>query len=548
MISQIKTTMASPAPKSPELSEKSKKYDRQLRLWGDHGQAALESARICLINATGLGTEILKSLVLPGVGSFTIIDGEKVSEQDLGTNFFLDVDSIGKSRAEVATQLLLELNPDCQGDFVDENPQVLMGNDPNFFQSFSMVITTNLPEVTLMELSKTLWTLNIPLLACRSYGFIGSIRLQISEHTIIESHPDNTNPDLRLDKPWPALLEYVDNMNLESLDIKDHMHIPYLIILYKYLKIWQSRNNTQELPKNYKEKQSLREIIRSGIRKDENEIPLSEENFEEAIRAVNFALLPTTVPSSVSSILNDNACVNLTSKSEPFWILAKAVKDFVDNEGNGNLPLRGSLPDMTADTTRYIALQQLYRDQASKDADIVYRGAQQLLHQLGQPSSLITEAQVKLFCKNASFINVVRGTCIADEYDPRTSNARQISEALENGDGLLIYHVMLRGVDKFYTEHNTYPGEYDDQVEPDIVKLKSCISKLTAEWGCGVLSKDDYLHEICRYGGGELHAVSSFVGGCAAQEVIKILTRQYTPLHNYCLYDALTSNTGVYAL
>ncbi|XP_008484448.1 nedd8-activating enzyme E1 regulatory subunit-like isoform X1 [Diaphorina citri] len=45
-----------------------------------------------------------------------------------------------------------------------------------------------------------------------------------------------------------------------------------------------------------------------------------------------------------------------------------------------------------------------------------------------------------------------------------------------------------------------------------------------------------------------LHAVSSFLGGCAAQEVIKILTRQYTPLHTYCLYDALTSNTGVYAL
>uniref|UniRef100_A0A8D8T1H8 NEDD8-activating enzyme E1 regulatory subunit n=1 Tax=Cacopsylla melanoneura TaxID=428564 RepID=A0A8D8T1H8_9HEMI len=529
--------MASPAPKSPELSEKSKKYDRQLRLWGDHGQAALESARVCLINATGLGTEILKSLVLPGVGSFTIIDGEKVSEQDLGTNFFLDVDSIGKSRAQVATQLLLEMNADCQGDFVDENPHTLMTNDPNFFQAFSLVVTTNLPETTLIELSKTLWNLNIPLLACRSYGFIGSIRLQISEHTVIESHPDNTNPDLRLDKPWPSLLEYIESIDLDSLEVKDHMHIPYLIILYKYLKLWQSEHNTTELPKNYKEKQSLRELIRSGIRKDENGIPLSEENFEEAIKAVNFALLPTTVPSSVANILNDNCCVNLTSKSEPFWVLAKAVKEFVDNEGNGNLPLRGSVPDMTADTHRYITLQQLYRDQASKDSDIVYRRAQQLLHQLGQPSSTITEAQVKLFCRNASFINVVRGTCIADEYDPRTcTSARQISEALENGDNLLIYHVMLRGVDKFYTEHNTYPGEYD--VEPDIVKLKSCISKLSSEWGCTGLNKDDYLHEICRYGGSELHAVSAFMGGCAAQEIIKILTRQYTPMHNYCLTQA----------
>lgn len=57
--------MASPAPKSPEQSERNRKYDRQLRLWGDHGQAALEGAHICVINATGLGTEILKSLVLP---------------------------------------------------------------------------------------------------------------------------------------------------------------------------------------------------------------------------------------------------------------------------------------------------------------------------------------------------------------------------------------------------------------------------------------------------------------------------------------------------
>lgn len=36
------------------------------RLWGDHGQEALESAHVCLINATATGTEILKNLVLPG--------------------------------------------------------------------------------------------------------------------------------------------------------------------------------------------------------------------------------------------------------------------------------------------------------------------------------------------------------------------------------------------------------------------------------------------------------------------------------------------------
>lgn len=37
-----------------------------VRLWGDHGQEALESAHVCLINASATGTEILKNLVLPG--------------------------------------------------------------------------------------------------------------------------------------------------------------------------------------------------------------------------------------------------------------------------------------------------------------------------------------------------------------------------------------------------------------------------------------------------------------------------------------------------
>ena len=36
------------------------------RLWGDHGQSCLELAKVCLINATATGTEILKNLILPG--------------------------------------------------------------------------------------------------------------------------------------------------------------------------------------------------------------------------------------------------------------------------------------------------------------------------------------------------------------------------------------------------------------------------------------------------------------------------------------------------
>ncbi|KAJ8686158.1 hypothetical protein QAD02_021952 [Eretmocerus hayati] len=528
--------MASPAPKSPEQSEKSRKYDRQLRLWNDHGQAMLEDAHVCLINANALGTEILKSLILPGIGAFTIVDGHKVTEEDIGSNFFLEADSTGKSRAEVTTQLLLELNPDVSGDFIDEGPEQLLNNSPDFFNNFSIVIACSISEKALVLLSKKLWEIDVPLVVCKSLGFIGYIRVQIKEHTIVETHPDNEIPDLRLDKPFEALKNHFDAIDFDSLDLKDHSHTPYVTVLYKYLQKWLL--NHPDLPINYREKDEFKQMIRDGIRKDADDLDFHEENFEEAIRAVNTCIRHTTVNSSLKEILSDNSCVNLNSKSQTFWIIVKAIRDFMENEGNNLPPVRGALPDMVSDTDKFVSLQQIYHKQAQADVEAVWRRTLQLLRELGKPSDSILEKDVKLYCRHASELCVQRGTSIADEYDPKLINTNEIAQSLENPESMMIHYVMLRGVEKFQMEYNTYPGEFDDHVEPDIVKLKACVSKLLNEWGCGPLSKDDYVHEFCRYGGAEIHTVSASIGGMAAQEVIKIITHQYTPIYNTYIYDA----------
>ena len=57
-----------------------------------------------MIGATATATEILKSLVLPGVGYFTIIDGKKVTQEDIGNNFFLDNECVNQFRGSVATR------------------------------------------------------------------------------------------------------------------------------------------------------------------------------------------------------------------------------------------------------------------------------------------------------------------------------------------------------------------------------------------------------------------------------------------------------------
>nr|XP_033202932.1 NEDD8-activating enzyme E1 regulatory subunit isoform X2 [Bombus vancouverensis nearcticus] len=440
--------------------------------------------------------------------------------------------------------MLLELNSDVRGDYIDEELEEILCNSPDFFNNFTVVVATSLVEKSLILLSQRLWELNIPLIVCRSIGFIAYMRIQIKEHTVIETHPDNETPDLRLDKPFETLKKHLDTINLDELSFKDHSHIPYLVILYKFLENWILNNG--ELPKTYKEKSQLKEMIKEGMRRDENDTANSEENFEEAIKAVNTCVGCTEIPENVMNILNDDKCINLTAKSSSFWIIAKAIKDFVENEGGGLLPLKGTLPDMTADTEKYITFQQIYHKQAIVDAEAVWRRTLQLLRQLGKSSDSISERDVKLFCRHALNIYVQRGTCIANEYDSKIFDASNIVQCLENPESMMIYYVVLRGVEKFQTEYNSYPGEFDDQVEPDIVKLKACITKLLNEWGCGPLVKDDYVHEFCRFGGAELHSVSAFLGGLAAQEVIKFVTNQYKPVHNTFIYDAVTSSSGIF--
>ncbi|GBP09102.1 NEDD8-activating enzyme E1 regulatory subunit [Eumeta japonica] len=533
--------MASPSPKSPEQSEKNKQYDRQLRLWGDHGQTALENGHICLINATALGTETLKSIVLPGVGAITIVDDSTVTDEDIGSNFFLECSSVGINRGSEALRLILELNSAVQGHSVQESTDQILLENPDFFKAFSVVIATALGEKTIQELSQHLWDINVPFILCRSVGFLGSFRIQLKEHAVVESHPDNEQPDLRLDMPFPALKSFLDNFDLDVVELKDHGHIPWIVIIYKAIEKWRLKNNNQ-WPMSTKEKNEIREIIRDFIRKDENGIPINEENFAETLRAVNTALVPTFLPVKIQKLIYNSAAINLTNESSPFWIMCSALRNFVETEGKGKLPVCGALPDMTASTDHYIQLQNIYRNQAAIDAEAIYRKVQQITAQLH--CETISETEVKLFCRHAHNLYLIKGSCIAQEYRLESSVASYIARYLEEPNVMMVHYILLRAAERFLSEHCRAPGDWEP--EGDISKLKSCVSKLLSDISCSPFPKDDHVHEMCRYGGAEIHSVSAFMGGCIAHEAIKIVTKQYIPVNNTFIHDSASTNSAVF--
>lgn len=137
-----------------------------------------------------------------------------------------------------------------------------------------------------------------------------------------------------------------------------------------------------------------------------------EVNFIEAVDHAYKAYVAPVVPDEVASVLTAARAMTLTATAAPFWLLARSLADFVD-ANSGILPVTGVVPDMTASTETYVALQQVYATKAREDAASVRAILQRHLAALGLSSDAIAEDAVDDFCKNAYNIGVRPALCHA---------------------------------------------------------------------------------------------------------------------------------------
>ena len=101
-------------------------YSRQIMMKeiGEAGQQKLSKASVLVVGCGGLGSPVLYYLTAMGVGHIGICDGDTVSLQNLNRQILFKVDDIGKSKATVARERLIELNPNLittvYNQFLDE--------------------------------------------------------------------------------------------------------------------------------------------------------------------------------------------------------------------------------------------------------------------------------------------------------------------------------------------------------------------------------------------------------------------------------------------
>ncbi|KAG0652851.1 NEDD8-activating enzyme E1 regulatory subunit [Hyphodiscus hymeniophilus] len=497
-------------------SDKEKKYDRQLRLWAAEGQQALEDAHILLVNS-GCGTvgvETLKNLVLPGIGHFTIADSATVNEADLGVNFFLDEDCLGKSRAECCVKLLLELNPD------NDDIRKLLGSE----KQYTLVIySLPIDPADLALVKKYGEEHKVPLLSVHSAGFYSYFRLHLpGNFPIVDTHPESTSTtDLRLLKPWPELSKFADDLtnDIENLSAHEHGHVPYIALLLHYLRKWKESHG--EYPSTYKDKKAFAAFVAAGARTDSPEG--GEENYDEAVAAVLKTISTPTLPGALEEVFDYKP--DEIEAGTTFWIIADAVKQFYMK--HNELPLPGSVPDMKAQSTVYVKLQNLYKAKARQDVAEVDEMVR--THSKGRE---IDAVEVETFCKNAAFIKLIRASSTPMDLQ-KLSNSEFENEQFALSPSLLPIYLALDA-----TSHTPYASSSDiiATIDKTIPEASSNTRIVQAA------------EEVARAKGGELQNISALTGGMVSQEVIKIITKQYIPINNTCIFDGIASRTQVLCL
>ncbi len=494
------------------------KYDRQIRLWSSQGQKSLGHSSICVIGANATASEALKNLVLSGIGEAVILDDGRVIEQkDIASNFFLSSGSLGGNRAEAVSQNISEMNKDVT-ILIEKRHLKTIVDDASFWNKFECVILSEfLSDNDVSDrLLNVLWENNVCLIDAINVGLYGSVRIQMQEQNIVETH-DNNLEDLRIDRCWPELQEYIDSIDLINMDDQAFSNIPYSVILSK---IYQALNKSEDQRLS---PSAVRKYIRCNLRRTGEETNLDQASDKAAI----VLKISSSIPSKLQDIFDNPKIEQDPHKLSSFWLLCKALKLFYNEYGI--LPLSGVLPDMESDTEQYIALKKLYEKKFEVDKNSILRIVQELL---GDEKIPFTSSQLTGFVKNCRYMQVHWGS--KDLFKSEVLTDREDSEELLN----INIYIALMSSREFFFKYNHLPTMQDRSKLRAITISLLCRYRSVRDFPDGL---DKVLDELCRYSGARIHNVSSLIGGIASQEATKVITGQYVTLDNCLSYDGIHS-------
>ena len=96
------------------------KFSRTEMLIGNEGMKKLNDAKVAIFGIGGVGSFVCEGLARSGIGNFILVDYDKIDESNINRQLIATVNTIGKYKADLMKERILEINPDANVEVYKE--------------------------------------------------------------------------------------------------------------------------------------------------------------------------------------------------------------------------------------------------------------------------------------------------------------------------------------------------------------------------------------------------------------------------------------------
>lgn len=143
-------------------------FSRTELLIGKDGIQKLQNVKVAIFGIGGVGSFVVEGLVRAGIGSFILVDDDKICLTNLNRQLISTRKTVGRPKVEVAKERILEINPNAKVEIYQE---FFMPDSKEILNETVDYVVDSIDTVTAkIELVMRANKLNIPIISCMGTG------------------------------------------------------------------------------------------------------------------------------------------------------------------------------------------------------------------------------------------------------------------------------------------------------------------------------------------------------------------------------------------
>ncbi|MDE5994891.1 MAG: tRNA threonylcarbamoyladenosine dehydratase [Oscillospiraceae bacterium] len=144
-------------------------FSRTERLIGKEAFERLQNSNVIVFGLGGVGSYTAEALARSGVGQMTVVDKDTVDITNINRQLYALHSTVGKPKAEVARERILDINPECKVTAIQK--MYLPENEADFFlDSFDYIIDAIDCVTAKISLAETAQKYGIPIISSMGTG------------------------------------------------------------------------------------------------------------------------------------------------------------------------------------------------------------------------------------------------------------------------------------------------------------------------------------------------------------------------------------------